>query len=88
MKKKKVASLTHSEKRIRARASLRRIKLSICLGVAVMTCQYNNKLQSDTEKYKSLSLSPHHYNMSCNLKNARPKTNIEKTGNKVHNQIF
>lgn len=32
------ALLTHSEKRIRARASLRRIRLSICLGVAVITC--------------------------------------------------
>lgn len=30
--------LTVSENRIRARASLRRIKLSICLGVAVITC--------------------------------------------------
>ena len=34
----KQALLTHSENRIRARASLRRIKLSICLGVAVITC--------------------------------------------------
>lgn len=34
----KKVSLTHSEKRIRARASPRRIKLSICLGVAVITC--------------------------------------------------
>ena len=31
--------LTSSEKRIRAKASLRRIKLSICRGVAVITCQ-------------------------------------------------
>ena len=30
--------ITTSEKRIRANASLRRIKLSICLAVAVMTC--------------------------------------------------
>jgi len=29
--------LTRSEKRIRASASLRRIKLSICLAVAVIT---------------------------------------------------
>ena len=30
--------LTHSEKRIRASASLSRIRLSSCLGVAVITC--------------------------------------------------
>lgn len=42
--------LTNSEKRIRARASLRRIKLSICLGVAVITCHNRQEYKYDLRK--------------------------------------